>query len=110
MSSITINQKTLLAAKSSLAVSLTPKIREAREVARATAPVDTSSLQESIRSEVAVTSAAIVIDLIAGGVDYSGQIMSSTGELGNVVDYAAEQEAIHGFLAHAQATLVSGLS
>jgi hypothetical protein len=74
----------------------------AEEVAKSLAPVDTSSLQTSIRSGVQISNAKIIGRLAAGGEDYSDTYFASTGEMGNYVDYAAEQEAIHGFMEAAQ--------
>lgn len=101
---IKINKAAINQARQQLAIDLVPVVANGTEVAKGLAPVDTSSLQESIRTEIRVEGNKIVIDLVAGGVDYSGQVMASTGEIGNVVDYAADQEAIHGFLSLGAAT------
>jgi hypothetical protein len=93
---------------------LTRHMRQAVErgaaYSRDVCPVDTSSLQESIRvSPAELRGKVIEIDLLAGGEDYSGQLMASTGKTGNIVDYAAEQEAATAFLSSASSPIISSL-
>jgi hypothetical protein len=77
-------------------------------IARDRCPVDTSSLQESIRTEnLTINPGRITCDLVAGGEDYTGVVMVRTGKLGRDVDYADKQEAKHGFIVGAVPAIVS---
>jgi hypothetical protein len=77
------------------------RLRRSLEAGKITAinncPVDTSSLQESIRVAIDKTDTQIIGQLIAGGVDFSGTTMKS-GKPGNYVDYAKDQNDIHQFM------------
>jgi hypothetical protein len=72
-----------------------------------TAPIDTSSYESSIRVPPIQTteSGKLHGQILAGGVDYSGQIMPTTGKEGKRVDYARDIEARTGNLAGAWSTV-----
>ena len=77
---------------------LIPAMQKGVLAAQDFAPVDTSSLQSDIRVQnIKLRSGNPSADLAVGGGDYRGQMMK-TGQEGNLVDYAATQEAKHGFL------------
>jgi hypothetical protein len=95
---IEINDRAIIALRMKIAAGLASKLDAAEEVARSIAPIDTSSLSASIRSGVEVNGDQIVGRLAAGGEDFSDTYFASTQQMGNYVDYAAEQEAIHGFM------------
>ena len=79
--------------------------------AKQTAPIDTSSYEASIRvPPVTITDTGKLHgQILAGGVDYSGQIMPTTGKQGNVVDYAMAIEARTGNLAGAWSSIEDAL-
>jgi hypothetical protein len=95
---IEINDRAIIALRMKIAAQLATKLEAAEEVARSIAPVDTSSLSASIKSGVQVSGSQIIGKLAAGGEDFSDTYFASTQQMGNYVDYAAEQEAIHGFM------------
>jgi len=79
-------------------------------VAKELAPIDTSSLSESIRvSDYHIDGDRVSVKLIAGGVDYSHTYFSSTGKTGHVVDYAMQQESIHNFIGQSIPTIVENI-
>jgi hypothetical protein len=75
--------------------------------AKHTAPIDTSSYESSIRVPPIKTtdSGKLHGRILAGGVDYSGQIMPTTGKEGKRVNYARDIEARTGNLAGAWSTI-----
>lgn len=105
---IKINSVAIAKARRQLAYDLEGNLSEAVEVSKILAPVDTSSLQESIAGAIFIQNDLIKLRIKAGGEDYRGQLLS-TGQTGNLVDYAAEQEAIHGFLEAGLARLLANL-
>lgn len=107
---IKINRGGMRSARQSLLVALKEPLADAVEVSKSLTPIDTSSLQESIAGIAVGIDKAIVLQITAGGQDYRGQVMTSTGRLGNLVDYAREQEAIHGFLEIGLATLATEIN
>ncbi len=106
---IKISRGGMRSARQSLLTALREPLANAVEVSKALTPVDTSSLQESVAGMAVSIDKAIVLQITAGGEDYRGQVMTSTGRLGNLVDYAIEQEAIHGFLEIGLATLATAI-
>jgi subtilisin family serine protease len=82
-------------------------MEEGAMVAKELAPIDTSSLSESIRvSNYNIDGDRVTVKLIAGGIDYSHTYFSSTGKIGNVVDYAMQQESIHNFMGQSIPTII----
>jgi hypothetical protein len=71
------------------------------------ATVDTSSYQQTIRREGLDGTGLIRTGAIAaGGLDFTGQILS-TGKEGKLVDYADEREAIDGTLGETMGVLIA---
>lgn len=95
---LSINDSAVAAARRRVASDLWGVVSGAAEVSRASTPVDTSSLRESIQPSIYIDGSKIHLIISAGGEDYSDQVMPTTGQIGNAVDYAIYQEAIHGFL------------
>jgi hypothetical protein len=95
---VEINDRAIIALRAKVVAQLAIKLESAEEVARLIAPVDTSSLSASIRSGVEVSGSQIIGRLAAGGEDFSDTYFASTQQMGNYVDYAGAQEAIHGFM------------
>jgi hypothetical protein len=87
-----------------------PALEEGAIVAKELAPIDTSSLSESIRvSDYEIDGDRVSAKLKAGGVDYSSTFFSKTGKRGNVVDYAMQQESIHNFIGQSIPTIIDRL-
>jgi hypothetical protein len=80
-----------------LVIKMQRAMAKAEAVAKLNVPVQTGSLQESIRSEVILYPLFVDGILKAGGIDYSDKIMKN-GKKGRYVDYAEEQEQLHQFL------------
>jgi hypothetical protein len=109
MTKVTINQAAFRAFQNNLAAHVDVALFDGKMYAQNHCPVDTSSLQESIDNEPAeVDGYVIKASLTAGGVDFRGKIMS-TGQEGNYVDYAAEQEEKHQFMAGAVPAIIEKL-
>jgi hypothetical protein len=109
MNKTTINQAAFRAFQNILAAHVDAALFDGKMYAQNHCPVDTSSLQESIYNEPAEIDGFIIkASLTAGGVDFRGKIMS-TGQEGNYVNYAAEQEQIHGFMAGAVPAIIEKL-
>jgi hypothetical protein len=90
---------------------LTKAIEEGILVAKENVAIDTSSLRESIRmGEIEINGDKISAQIIAGGEDYTGQIMPGTGKRGNVIDYAIDQEIKTGFLSSAIPAIIESLT
>jgi hypothetical protein len=71
------------------------------------ATIDTSSYQQSIHREGLDGTGLIRTGaIVAGGLDFTGQILS-TGKEGRLVDYAGEREAIDGTLGQTMGVLIS---
>jgi hypothetical protein len=79
------------------------------QFAEGIAPIDTSSYQLSIRKDVMSGDGLIRTGaVLAGGEDYSGQILS-TGKEGRFVDYAIDIEIREGTMANSIGALLSGV-
>jgi hypothetical protein len=106
---IIINQKGLELFHQELAAKLDEAMLAGVIFAQGNCPIDTSSLQESIHATPSVISTnRIHAQLVAGGEDFTGKLMR-TGKLGKYVDYAGNQEAVHGFLVGSIPSIVNEL-
>ena len=88
---------------------LDPAMEVGEVNARSIAPVDTGSYRQSIYSEVSHDGAVVRGELTAGGEDYSGSIIASTGREGKAVDYASEVEARSSVIAQSAPVILSEL-
>jgi hypothetical protein len=109
---IEMNQSILKHKLQRISIDLLVKaIEEGILVARENVPIDTSSLRESIRmGEIEINGDIVSTQLVAGGEDYTDQIMSLTGKRGNIVDYAIDQEIKTGFLSSAIPAIIESLT
>lgn len=98
---VTINQQGMDALNMRLLTRvLIPAMEYGVEETRSHTHIDTSSLLESTRliDPGFDMHGNPRVSIAQGGEDYRGQIMGMTGEEGNLVDYALDQEMQHGAL------------